>query len=237
MGNMKLFCLPYAGGSSAIIYNRWISLAPTAIELIPVEISGRGRRITEPLHTDIHAVVEDVYNQLKELLTDQPFAFFGHSMGSLITYELYYYLQQRGAPLPKRLFFSGGAPPHHYKNEGKHLLSDRKFINMVKQYGGLPDAFIQSKELLSLYLPILRADFQVVETYTHVQRQQKLLCPISVLYGSEDEAIVPYVGEWRMYAGAGYTEHVFDGGHFYLLDRPEEILATIENALEGHRIR
>jgi medium-chain acyl-[acyl-carrier-protein] hydrolase len=237
MDKVKLFCLPYAGGSAAVIYNKWIALAPAVIEPIPVEIAGRGRRIAERLNTDIQAVVADVYDQLLEQQTDEPFALFGHSMGSLVAYELYYFLQQKQARLPEHIFFSGGAPPHRYEAEGKHLLSDRKFIKMVKKYGGLPDAFLQSKELLALYLPILRADFQVVDTYTPVQREQKLACPISVFYGKEDEAIAPFVEEWGMYAGASWHAHAFDGGHFDLLEQPEQICATISKALEQHEIR
>ena len=89
MKKIKLFCFPYAGGSAAA-YNKWRQYLDKHIELRPVELAGRGRRIYDPLYQSIEEAVDDVYQLISPELAKGPYAFFGHSMGGIIAYELAY---------------------------------------------------------------------------------------------------------------------------------------------------
>ena len=112
MSAILLFCFPYAGGSSAV-YNQWQKcLHKTNIHLKPIELAGRGGRIAEPLYANVELLIDDVFKKIAKDITEGPFAFFGHSMGAMIAYELYQKLRIQAVQLPSYVFFSGRKAPH-----------------------------------------------------------------------------------------------------------------------------
>lgn len=110
MTKIKLFCLPYAGGSS-VIFNSWKQYIDPSIELVPIELAGRGKRINEPLYNGVNDAVEDVFGLIKNKITDTPYALFGHSMGGMISYELAQKIK-RTICLLRYIYFSQ-AEVHH----------------------------------------------------------------------------------------------------------------------------
>ena len=107
---IKLFCLPFAGGS-ATIYNNWSSILSDNIVLCPIELAGRGKRITEKCYENLEEAVNDIYNRIVNDIIDYDYAIFGHSMGALLTYELTQKIMSMGLPAPLHVFFSGRYPP------------------------------------------------------------------------------------------------------------------------------
>jgi len=232
MEKMTLFCLPYAG-ATASVYSRWAKLLPDAIELCPVELAGRGKRFGEPFYENVEAAVEHILEQLEERL-QQPFALFGHSMGSLLAYELYFAIRKRRLPEPDIVFFSGRSAPHIPRNnESIHLLPDVPFVEKLSGYGAMPDRFLEDKELAKLFLPILRNDFRIVENYEYVEKRERLACDVAVLYGSRDESMVGDAMEWRRHAGRGCDIVRFDGGHFFIHDVQEQVVSYLAGRLTG----
>jgi len=106
----KLFCIPYAGGS-ANLYNKWAQTLSKDIELVPLELAGRGTRISEGFYKNLEVAVDDIFNQIVDHIYDSNYAFFGHSLGAFLVYELTQKIMSLNLPLPKHIFFSGRRSP------------------------------------------------------------------------------------------------------------------------------
>lgn len=119
MHKITLFCFPYAGGS-AVAYNKWKKYNNTNIEIIPIELAGRGKRFGEELYDKIEDAVDDVYEIVKSNING-PYGLFGHSMGSIIAYELARKINNSNLPNPEYIFVSGRKPPHIEENEKKYI--------------------------------------------------------------------------------------------------------------------
>lgn len=239
MNRIKLFCLPYAGGSAAV-YQTWRRYLDPAIELDPVELSGRGARFGGPLYGSIAEAVDDIYRLIKDHVDDGWYAIFGHSMGSILTYELAYKLKNLKHQLPLHLFFSGRRPPGMAKSKQDiHLLPDQEFIAEVVKKGGTPAELLENRELLEIFIPILKADFKIVETYKDVKKDVKLECNISVLWGKhEKEGTLQEIGQWRDYTDKSCAIHLFDGDHFFINQFTRDVVNVLNRTLlaTGERV-
>lgn len=226
----RLYVFPHAGGSAAA-YARWAQLLPDDIEVTAVQLPGRQDRRATPPFTDLDTLVEAVYEALEEDLDGRPFAFFGHSMGALIAYRLTVALRKDGARGPALLAVSGwegGA--HRTSPVPVEQLPDDEFLERVAEFGGLPPELTANSELLELVLPMLRADFTVVNGYTDDGARADV--PV-VAYGG---ALDPAVGGGRLGAWAQRTDsflgHIeFPGGHFYLYEHGVSVAADLTRRL------
>src|SRR5829696_5178398 len=134
---VRLFCFPYAG-SGALVYRSWLNELPKIVEVCPVQPPGRGGRIMEPCYTRLSQLVEDVMQDLLPYL-DMPFAFFGHSMGALVSFELARRLRARHGLEPIHLFASGrGAPQLPPREPPSHNLPEPEFIEKLRTLNGTP---------------------------------------------------------------------------------------------------
>ena len=168
----RLFCFPYAGGGASI-YRQWASKLPVWIEVCAFQLPGREIRMREPGHTDLRSAVEEVADTIHSLL-DKPFYLFGHSMGSAISFELARLLRRSGLPQPRHLFVSARrAPQLPQPKEDIHVLPEREFLASIKKLGGTPEEVLKNEELMELFLPTLRADFTLLETYKYVPADEQ----------------------------------------------------------------
>lgn len=234
MKQIKLFCLPHAGGF-AMYYNQWKRYVDKSIKIIPVELTGRGRRIKEPFYNNFNEAVSDLFNEINMELDGSEFAFFGHSMGSTLAYELTYKIKEMKNQEPINLFLSGRYPPHIRKNKDKlHLLSDKDFTKEIIKYGGMPAEVVKEKKLMEMVIPILKADFKILDSYEYTKKDNKLNCEISVLVGKDDNgAKIEELKEWNEHTNSGCNIFQFDGGHFYVNDNIEKITNIINWKLAG----
>ena len=184
---INLFCFPYAGGSSSI-YSKLKHFADKNIKVTPVELAGRGQRISEPLNKNMAEVINDVYDKISTSVGEQPFVLFGHSMGSSIVLELAQKILKNKKVEPLHLFISGRCPPILYKNCKKtYDLPDEAFIHEVYELGGTPKEVFENRELRNIFLPILRSDYKLIEEYNYIEKDEKLSCDITVFDGKEDK--------------------------------------------------
>ncbi len=170
---LQLICFPYAGGGTTS-YSAWLDALPRQIEVCPVKLPGREDRLFDPPHTDLEELLVALASDL-ESTVGQSFAFFGHSMGAMIAYELTRYLRRQDMPLPVMLLVSGHRAPHlpDRRMHISHLPNDQ-FITQLSHMNGTPAAVVQHRELMEMLLPALRADFTLCETYTYFsERDQK----------------------------------------------------------------
>lgn len=237
MSTLNLLCLPYSG-ASAMVYSRWRRKLPAWVQLRPVELPGRGARMGEPLQTDMQALARQLAGE-QRLVASAPYALLGHSLGALLAFELAHELQALGCPAPHALFACGTAAPTRREDyDGKNWRepkSDQQLIDELRQLNGTPEEVLASAELMALTLPTLRADFLLCGRYAYRQRPP-LACPLHVLGGDGDRASEEQLLAWRQETRGAFSLHWFPGGHFFIHEHEEHVLATLVGVLEGSRL-
>jgi medium-chain acyl-[acyl-carrier-protein] hydrolase len=228
---LRLFCFPYAGGSAAI-FRLWSELLPPQIEVWPVQLPGRERRLSEKPFEHLDALIAALIGALRPYL-DEPYAFFGHSMGALISFELTRALRKTGSTTgPSRLCVAGyRAPQIPNTLPLVYNLPTQKLIEELQRLKGTPDEVLRNPELLELLLPLLRADFAVCDTYTYI-RQAPLTCPISAYGGLRDEEVPrESIASWRVQTRGPFNCSFFDGDHFFIKEQQAALLRVLAHDL------
>ncbi len=227
---MRLFCLPYAGGS-ALVYRRWIGLLPQAVEVLPIELPGRWSRIQEPAHVRVASLAEEMVCGLAPLL-DRPYVLFGHSMGALLAYEMARRLDAQGLG-PRQLIVSARRAPHLPDPTPRiYHLPVPEFMQELKRLNGTPEEALVNSELMELMLPLLRADFELCQTYEFTPGPP-LSCGITALAGSRDANVpIAHVDAWAAYSSGQFRRHVVEGDHFFLNSALDRVLALVQADLD-----
>jgi len=222
---MKLFCFPHAGGGS-LAFRGWRH-PDDALEIVPVVLPAREARWGEPMPATMADLVTSLVNELGDQFHGT-YGFFGHSFGSGVAYELTCTLLDLGLTPPQILAVSGRRAPNRPANRPPvHNASDEVFLGYLKELGGIPDEVLQHPPLLRTFLPTLRSDFAIHETYTPASAP-KIPVPISAFTGAADQAVsVVDVLAWRDVAAGAFRARVLSGGHFYLRDHSHTILSSI----------
>lgn len=229
----RLFCFSYAGGGAAV-YRPFAAGLPSVIDVCAVQLPGRESRLREAPLGSIATIVEAVTTQLAPFL-DRPFAFFGHSMGGLVAYEVARALAAQRRDGPAHLLVSARRAPHLADTDApiSNLPDDAFVAEIGRRYGGIPAEVLQHRDLLELLLPALRADMGAIEAYRHAAGP-RLDCPITVFGGRDDErARREVLAPWREHTAAASCVHQFDGGHFYFNDAAvrSRLLAEVSRLL------
>jgi surfactin synthase thioesterase subunit len=214
---LQLFCLPHAGGNSAH-FRAWTWLAPYA-RVVPTDLPGHGGRLGEPLAQDWEQLAGGLAEAIAAQV-DGPYALFGHSLGSLLAFDISHRLLARGMP-PALLVAAGrngpGARPAH---PPVHQLPEGQFIAALHRLGGMPDALLRQPELLQMFLPVLRADMRLAERYRR-PALAPLPVPVMAFAGTEDPMTDDQgVLAWKQETTSTCELVFLPGGHFFL-DRPQ----------------
>lgn len=233
--SLNLLCLPYAGGSENI-YVKWQKEAISGVNVIPIKLSGRGKRMQDPLYNNFGEAIEDIYNRSYEYVTDSPFAIVGHSMGSLLAYELAKKLNKEAKKVPEFLIFSGKNPPHVKLETNIHQLPNDKMLHELQKLGGIKQEFSQYPELLSLFLPIIRSDFRLVETYEHIP-SSPFEHNIYVMHGSKDLITSePRLKEWDSYTSSSCFYKEIEGDHFFIDSNSKDVIDYVNNVCNEYLV-
>ena len=227
---LKLFCFPYAGGTSQI-YRGWEEYLPPAVELIPVELPGRLQRLREPAFVSMPDLVESL-TKIMTPLVDKPFAFFGHSMGAIIAFELAKKMRSLFNRQPELLCVSGRRAPQIPSNKPTtYNLPKDEFIAELRRIDGTPREVLDHAELMELVFPLLRADFQLIETYEY-NEGAPLSCPIVAYAGqSDEEANGELMSVWQSQTTSDFALHVLPGDHFFLRTSRSRLLGLLSRQL------
>ncbi len=222
---MRLFCFPYAGGNAAV-FQKWHRLFPEWIEVCPLQYPGRGNRMREPPFTNAIPLAHDLARALPSLL-DLPFAFFGHSMGGIIAFEVVRELRRKQLPQPLHLFVSSIRAPQFPNRDGlAYDMPEPQFKVELRRLNGTPNEVLENDELMGLMLPMLRADFSVAQTYAYVE-EERLSFPLTVYGGLEDPSVsLTELEGWREHTRGEFKLQMFSGDHFYL--HASELLLTAD---------
>jgi medium-chain acyl-[acyl-carrier-protein] hydrolase len=223
---LRLFCFPYAGGN-ATLYRQWSDLLPTQIDVCPIQLPGRGNRLSEPPASHISPLLTMLLPAFSSYL-DMPYAFFGYSMGASIAFELVRAFRQRDYPLPVHLFVSARrAPQLPHQKTFVHTLPDTEFLEELRKLNGTPEEVLRNTEILQLSLPTLRADFALCETYAY-KPQVPLTCPISAYGGLQDPDVTrDDLAAWRHMTDGAFKVQLFEGDHFFLQSSRIDLLRAL----------
>ncbi|GAA3170785.1 MULTISPECIES: amino acid adenylation domain-containing protein [Streptomyces] len=236
---LRLFCLPYAGGGAAA-FREWRAALPRRIHLTPLELPGRGRRMTGAPFSRMGPLVRALTRAIEGEL-DRPYALFGHSMGGLIAFEVARELRRRSLPAPLHLFVSAVAAPGTTRTRPVlHSATDAEVREELRFLGGTPKELLENQELMDMMIPTLRADFSVLETYEY-RPEPPLDVPLTAFGGTADPSVqLSALQGWRDQSTRARLTAV-DGDHFFLHSARTELLAhltrTLDQELTAHRGR
>lgn len=231
LAKARLFCFPFAGGSASYFFPFSRSLAPE-IEVLAVQYPGRHERHSEPCIDSIPGLADGVFEDLAGQ-DDRPFAFFGHSLGSMVALEVALRLRHCGRQGPVWLFASGGRPRSYRAAGFRAPRTEGELLAELRALGGTDERFFRSPELQSLILPAMRADYHAVATYEPPPPgRARVGCPITALIGDADPRTTPQEAVvWREYTTGAFDLRVLPGGHFYLDDCRSEVIDAISTIL------
>jgi surfactin synthase thioesterase subunit len=224
--NVRLICFPCAGGGRSAFAGLTDSLG-LDIEVVRVELPGHGSRLDEEPLDSLSSIVDHI---VPELLSDagQSLIFFGHSMGCLVAYEVAHRLRALEATVPLGIIAAARAAPN-LKDPGRdvHNLPYEDFLEELRLYDGTPPEVVESREIMQLLLPTLRADFKACETY-HCPRRSLLEIPVLAYAGIDDpQTTVATILEWQKHTLAGFRFRLFEGGHFFVEASNESFVAAL----------
>ena len=224
--HLRLFCFPFSGGGASF-FRSWQDFLPLDVEICTVQMPGRENRFKEEPFIHMRSVLQKMV-QVLDLYQELPFAFLGHSLGGLISYELALQLRKQNRATPVHLFVSSCRAPHLPEiHPPLHRLPRDEFIESLRRYNGTPDEVLNNPDLMEIFLPVLRADFSILETYQY-QEEEPLDCPVSVLGGVKDNN-APYEDliAWEKYTRCDFKVRMYPGGHFYLKEKSLQFFTDI----------
>lgn len=232
--SLRMICFPYAGGGASFC-RAWGRYLPDDVELISVQLPGREQRFMEEAFTRMAPLVNQLSDVMQEYL-NKPFVFFGHSMGAVIGYEVIRRLRNRACQQPGLFIVSGRqAPQIPDKGPAIHHLPDDQFcIEFLRRnFSAKLKAVLENAELKDLFLPQIKADVELIETYSYTE-EDPLDCPIVAFNGADDtDVIITELQEWAGQTTREFRSYIFPGGHFFIESAEPQVLAAIRGELHG----
>ena len=227
---IRLFCFHYGGGSAST-FREWSKDLIDYAELIAIQLPGREERFNEPLLNNVSQIVDNLCLNFNNYL-DKPFIFFGHSIGALITFEFVRALRRKGISQPEYLIVSGTkAPQIPLKKPPIHALPDLKFIEELKKYNGIPNFIIEDEDLMSIFSPIIRADFCISETYKYTN-EEPLTKPIIALGGLSDDTFDSQdLLKWKEQTTDLFEHYFLPGDHFFIKSSYQQVIKIVNKVL------
>jgi len=227
---LRLFCFPYAGGGASI-FRSWRDALPEEVEVCGIQLPGRENRLGEAAYTRMAPQLQALADAILPYL-DKPFAFYGHSMGALVSFELARLLRRTYDKHPVRLYLAAYRAPHLPNPNIKIYHLPSEVFKVVLRADGIPEKILQNEELMQAMLPTLRADFELCDTYQH-KEEAPLTCPFLIFGGLEDVRVrMADLEAWSIHSSATCSLAMLPGSHFFLHSAQDLLLAAIARDLE-----
>lgn len=214
------------------MYHAWTDLLMPSVELWLIHLPGREKRIKETPYNIFSQLTDTLADAIRPSL-DMPFAFFGHSMGGLLGFEVARRVRDRYGIQPIHLFISGRRAPHLPDSlPALYKLPEGEFLSQAEnRYGQLPDIIKKDPEILHLFLSILRADLEMLDSHQY-EPGPPPGCPISVFGGLQDQTVKePDLAAWRDHSSTPFNLRMFPGDHFFFQQARSEITRILNDEL------
>lgn len=230
---MQLFLLHFAGGNCYSYDFLKRKIKDKKISMYALELPGRGKRHNENLVLNKREAIQDYVKQIKNLRNKEPYIIYGHSMGATLGFSVVKEMEQEN-DAPLQLVVTGNAGPglkvfdedDSEIKKDRYTLPDSEFKDVLRELGGIPEEVLEHKELYDFFGPIIRADFQVLETGGFIEQNIKIDCPIHAIMG-ESEKRVHLIDNWKNYTTANFKSLTLPGNHFFIHEYPEEIASIL----------
>lgn len=233
---MKLFCIPHAGGST-IPYHAWKRHLDDHIEFIPLDLPGHMPRFQEPLCDTVEDLVEDLVQSIKNSLhSNESYAIYGHSMGGMLLYFIYFRLLEEGCEPPVHLFFSSRWPPYHHNDQAHYNLdNEEESKERLMGLGGFNELIMDNKPMLDYYMNVLLADYRLIQS-VGVSSPRPIYSDITALWcDSEPDMEDKDIYKWKLSAGAGIAFVKMKGSHFFPTEEPFKTANVINVKLRKYK--
>lgn len=231
MKRFQLFMLPFGGGNETS-YAKFEPYLDPAIQMINGEAPGKGRRIKEPLLKNLYLIAEEYYKQFKPQIRE-PYAIYGHSMGAYLAHLITQRIQEDKLPLPKHLFLTSKIAPSRNYNKKRSLMTNDEFVAHLKELKGMPEAVLNNEELLQIFLPVIRSDFDAIDTYKYIP-QQPYPVDMTVICGTREDVPDDQLTDWKKETSGNFRFERWEGDHFWIFDHIPQLCALINQTLSNY---
>ncbi len=232
-GGTDLVCFPHAGGAASY-FRPMAGLLGPDLRLSAVQYPGRQERRREPLLPTIAELADGAFRALAPSQGERPLAFFGHSMGAIVAFEVARRMEREFGDGPVALFASGRRAPDNFMATTVHQFDDDQLAEVMRSNGATDARLLEDPELRAMVLPAVRSDYRAIETYRYAPGPD-LSCPVTALIGDDDPAVSPGdATAWARHTTGPFELRVFSGGHFYLADHAREIAGLISDRLTAY---
>lgn len=227
MKRLKIICIPHAGGAASS-YVSLKKLLDKYFDVYCIELPGRGKRFREKFCDSKDECIQDLYESTKKIIDDSPYVILGHSLGSWLAYDLCLKIESSNLPKPLHLFCSGNiAPPSYKKTKVTYTLDNEDFIKNVMKLGGIPDEVYKNDTLRDIFIPIIRADYKISDTYEREYPESKIKCNLTIFTGAHDKVTNKGIENWSSCTDKQCNFVKFEGGHFFIYEKPEAVAKAI----------
>lgn len=242
----KIIAIPFAGGNK-YSFNKIEKQVSSDFEWITLELPGRGDRFREPLLDNVPDMVDNLFVNIRQHITKGEYILFGHSMGSLLGYEMIKKIRENNLKLPLCTFFLGrGAPEHNRFKNKKSTLPQDLFWEEVRKMGGMPDEFFDQTDLLEIFYPILKNDFRAIENYTYSKMEKPFSIPMNIIMGDgeigedetgdEEKTSIQDMQDWANETNADCNFEIVEGNHFFINEKSDMIAQKIIKAFDIYHV-
>ncbi|MFV2019306.1 thioesterase II family protein [Micromonospora sp. LOL_023] len=229
---VSLLVLPHSGGN-AHSYAPWRELLPADVRLLIGQYPGRGARFSESPGASIADLAGPVVRCLPPDTGD--LVVLGHSMGSLVAFEVARELTGAGQP-PSALIASACRPPYLPNPSPVHpdQLDDDALVAAIKARGGTDNGILDEPELREVVMPSIRADFAIDDAYRFTADPAVLTCPVTVIGGAADPVVpASALPGWSATTSATAAVELMPGGHFYFQQQLTAFLSLVTGVLDA----
>lgn len=231
MKDFRLLMLPFGGGNETS-YQKFEAHINPKVKLLNAEAPGKGRRIKERPLKNMYLIADAYFDQFKDEIKE-PYAIFGHSMGAYIGHLMIQRVQEENLPLPKHFFATGKLAPSRNYNKKRSVYTDEQFVQHLKDLNGMPEAILNNEELLEIFLPIIRNDFDAIDLYKY-RPQQPYPVDMTCIIGTEEDVPDQHITDWEKETSGAFTFERWEGHHFWVFDHLEKFCERINQTLEKY---